>query len=109
MNEELLDVPVRTVGDTGKSVVPSHESGEEAEITTGLDQGCAGGTTRVMEVSSSEEEEGEIEEEEEEEECDGGLECAYQEDSGEDEPALYRVLVVCRINFVGFVSTYKKI
>jgi len=75
---------IAAVGDTGESVVPRGEGGEDTEDTTSLDAGFVG----AVKVANAEHEEGQVEHEEEEEEGYGGAERADEQEEGEDEPAL---------------------
>ncbi len=71
---------VAGVGNTGKSVVPSGECGEESEVSSCLDERNGWVSSGVQhEVADHETEEGQVEEEEEQEERDGGAERAYEE------------------------------
>ena len=80
---------VASIGDTSEGIVPSGESSEETEETTGLlDVGVGVAVGTALQVGDTEQEEGEVQGEEQHEEGDGGLESAEQQDGGEDEPAL---------------------
>lgn len=80
---------VAAVGNTGQSVVPGGEGSQEAEETTGFDDGRVGLARAVaLDVADTQQEEGEIEPEEQQEESHGGSQGAEQQDGGEDEPAL---------------------
>lgn len=69
---EMVCLPVRVVGNTSQGVVPSHESGDESEEASCLDDWCVGFALGVaLEVADAEEQEGHVESEEEGEEGDG--------------------------------------
>jgi hypothetical protein len=82
------DVRVGVIKDTGHGVVPSSESSQETETTSGLDELCLWASTGGENVPESEHEEGHVEGKEEKEERNCGSESCNQEESSEDEPAL---------------------
>ena len=66
------NLPVRIIRNTSQSIIPSHESGEEREETSGLDNWWVGRTRRVtVEIPNAEKHEGHVEREEKGEEGDG--------------------------------------
>ena len=68
----ILCLPVRVVGNTSQGVVPSHESSDESEEASCLDDWCVWFALGVtVEVADAEEHEGHVEREEEGEEGDG--------------------------------------
>ena len=84
---------VGVVGDTGEGVVPGGEGGEQAEEAAGLDDGRVGLALGVaVDVADTEQQEGQVEEEEEQEEGHGGAQGAEEQDRGEDEPALDKLV-----------------
>lgn len=99
-NEEA----VARVCNTGKGVVPSQESGEDTEATTGLGAGRA-----WDEVAEGQEQEGQVKGEEEEEKGDGRAEGADQEEEGEDEPSLDLLLALLLAGTRSLLGTYHKI
>lgn len=67
-----MNIPVRRIRNTSQSIIPSQESGQNAEHTTSDGQTFVGGTLSVhMNEGDGEAEKGEVEGEEEGEECDG--------------------------------------
>lgn len=89
MHDGNSEEAVRALEETSKSVPPSNECSDNAEGTTGLDDGNVGGAVRVLlEMADSEKEEGDVEENEERAEGDSGLESAESEEEGEDEPTI---------------------
>lgn len=82
---------VAGVGNTGKGVVPGHESRQQTEQTTGLLDLEVGETVLGQQVGDAEQEEGQVQEKEKQEEGDGGLQGAEDQNEGEDEPALGNV------------------
>lgn len=82
---------VAGIGDTGKSVVPSGEGGEETEEATSLQDLGVGGAVLGEQVGDTQKQEGQVQEEEQEEESDCRLQGADDQDKGEDEPALFGV------------------
>ena len=89
------DIPIRIIRNTGQSVIPRGEGGEEGEEPAGLDDGSVRHPHRVaVQVPNAQQQEGQVEREEEREEGDGRAERAEHEDEGEDEPALWGWLFV---------------
>ena len=83
---------VAVVGQTGKGVVPGSEGGHETEETTSHEDRLVGGTGLVtLDVTDTEQQEGQVQEEEEGEEGNSGTESAEEQDSGKDEPSLFRI------------------
>lgn len=82
---------VAGIGDTGKSVVPSGEGGEETKEATSLQDLGIGLAVRGEQVGDTQKQEGQVQEEEQKEERDCRLQGADDQDKGEDEPALFRV------------------
>ena len=80
---------VAGVGDTSQGVVPSCESSQETEHTTCLRDLGVGRVAISLQVGNTEQQEGDVQEEEEQEEGDGRLQCAEEQDGGEDEPSLF--------------------
>lgn len=83
---------VAVVGDTSQSIVPGGESGQETEKTTRLLDLGVDATVHGLQIGDTEEEEGQVQEEEEREEGDGRLEGAEDQEKGEDEPALEKLV-----------------
>lgn len=84
---------VAAVGNTGQGVVPSGECSQETEETTCLDDGGVGLASRVpLQVTNTKQQEGQVQEQEEAEEGDSGSQSAEQQDGGENEPALRRIV-----------------
>lgn len=81
---------VGRVGNTGESIVPGQEGGDDAKGAAGAQAARAGRAVLGLQVGDAQEEEGQVEGEKEQEEGDGGLERAEEEDRGEDEPALQK-------------------
>lgn len=79
---------VAAVGNTGKSIVPGGECGEDTKSTTSSDASNVGASSIMLEVTDTQHEEGEIKSEEEEEKGNGRTKCADEEEEGEDKPAL---------------------
>ena len=66
------NIPVRVIRNTSQGIIPSHESGEEREETSGLNNWWVGRTGRVtVEIPNAKEHEGHVEREEKGEEGDG--------------------------------------
>ena len=66
------NIPVRVVRNTSQSIIPSQESGEEREETSGLDDWGIGRAGRVtVEIANAEKHEGHVEREEQGKERDG--------------------------------------
>ncbi len=66
------NIPVRVIRNTSQSIIPSQESGEEREETSGLNDRWIGRARRVtVEIANAEKHEGHVEREEKGEEGDG--------------------------------------
>ena len=67
-----VNIPVRVIRNTSQSIIPSQESGEEREETSGLNNWWIGRARRVtVEIANAEKHEGHVEREEKGEEGDG--------------------------------------
>lgn len=68
---------VASIGDTSEGIVPSGESSQETEETSGLlDIGVGVTVGTALQVGDTEQEEGQVQGEEQQEEGDGGPESA---------------------------------
>ena len=66
------NIPVRVVRNTSQSIIPSQESGEKREETSGLNDWWIGRARRVtVEIANGEKHKGHVEREEKGEEGDG--------------------------------------
>ena len=66
------NIPVRIIRKTSQSIIPSQESGEEREETSGLDNWWVGRTRRVtVEIPNAQKHKGHVEREEKGKEGDG--------------------------------------
>lgn len=79
---------VAAVGNTGQSVVPSKEGGQQSKETASLDDFGVRRVIHLDHVSDGQQQERDIQGQEEQEERHGGAERAEQENGGENEPAL---------------------
>jgi hypothetical protein len=83
--EGQSSIPI--ISNTGKGVVPGHESSEETKVATGLDDARLGGASGGLEVTDREQKEGHIQEEKQQEESQGRAQGAQHHHGSEDEPA----------------------
>jgi hypothetical protein len=123
---QRINQPICRVCDTGKSIVPCHESSEQTEEASSLDAAKHGRAVTVLKISDSEKQEGKVQEEEQEEEGHGRSsrrirnhinrllhlshlpKSTHEQDRCEDEPSLLSLVQVIRLAKCVLLTIKKK-